>query len=165
MRAALIVMDVQKGFLRISPEITRSLRDAISEINLAINLFRKKEFPVVCIQTVAEDMDVVPGEEGFEISGELDILGTDLHIIKNHSNAFRETKLAEELRKQKVDVLIFTGFRAEFCVLSTYRSALDHDFKPILLRGAIASKEQSAISFVESISDIISLDALEFLWD
>jgi nicotinamidase-related amidase len=104
---------------------------------------------------------LVPGEEGFELPDSLNILPADLHIHKTYGNSFTKTVLVDELRKQDVDTVIVTGFCAEYCVLSTYRGAQDHDLVPILLRGAIASDNMKNIRFVESISEIISFKALK----
>ena len=60
-----------------------------------------------------------------------------------------------------MDTVIITGFCAEYCVLSTYRGADDLDLAPIILRGALASATVENIKFVESISEIISYEALK----
>jgi nicotinamidase-related amidase len=52
--------------------------------------------------------------------------------------------------------IILSGYCAEYCVLSTYRGAKDLDFKPVLLRNALASGNRKNIRFVEDISDTIS---------
>jgi nicotinamidase-related amidase len=56
-----------------------------------------------------------------------------------------------------------SGFCAEFCVLSTYRGAENFDFKPITLKGSLASDNADHIRFVEEISETISFDALKTL--
>jgi nicotinamidase-related amidase len=161
MKPALLVIDVQKKFLTINPTMTESINDAIEFINAAIELFREKNLPVISIQHVNEESGLVPGEEGFELPDSLNILPADLHIHKTYGNSFTKTVLVDELRKQDVDTVIVTGFCAEYCVLSTYRGAQDHDLVPILLRGAIASDNMKNIRFVESISEIISFKALK----
>jgi nicotinamidase-related amidase len=161
MKPALLVIDVQKKFLTINPTMTESINDAIEFINAAIELFREKNLPVISIQHVNEESGLVPGEEGFELPDSLNILPADLHIHKTYGNSFTKTVLVDELRKQDVDTVIVTGFCAEYCVLSTYRGAQDHDLVPILLRGAIASDNMKNIRFVEGISEIISFKALK----
>jgi nicotinamidase-related amidase len=160
-KPALIVMDVQKRFFGFSETTAQSLRDAIEYINAAIELFRKKRLPVICIQHVHEEENLVPGEEEFELPQELGILPSDLHIQKTHGNAFRETTLEAELRAMGVDTVIITGFCAEYCVLSTYRCAQDLDLTPIMLRGSLASGSLEHIRFVEAISEVITYGALE----
>jgi nicotinamidase-related amidase len=161
MRPALLVVDVQKAFFARDPETTRSLEKAIPYINAAIALFRTKGLSVVCIQHVDEEDKLVPGQEGFDLPGHLDILSSDLHLHKMYGNAFNHTPLAEELRKLQVDTVVITGFCAEHCVLSTCRGAEDLDLTAILLRNSLASDVPENIRFVENINEVISYGALE----
>lgn len=161
MKPALLVVDVQKEFFKLSPTTAQSLNDAMECINAAIALFREKDLPVICVQHMDEEEKLAPGEEGFELPEELDILSSDLFIHKTYGNSFNKTSLEDELRGLGVDTVIITGFCAEYCVLSTYRGALDLDLTPIILRGSLASDNLKNIKFVESISDIISHGVLK----
>jgi nicotinamidase-related amidase len=161
MKPALLVIDVQKEFFNISETAALSLHDAIEYINAAIALCREKDVPVVNIQHMDPEEKLVPGEEGFELPEELDILPSDLFIHKTYGNSFNKTPLEERLRDLGVDTVIITGFCAEYCVLSTYRGAKDLDLTPIVLRGSLASGNLENIKFVESISEILSFGALE----
>jgi nicotinamidase-related amidase len=161
MKPALLVIDVQKKFFKSSPTTAQSLNDAIEYINAIIELFRKKNLPVICIQHMNKEENLVPGVEDFDLPDDLNILPSDLHIHKTYRNSFNKTALGEELRKLGVDTVIVTGFCAESCVLSTVRGAEDLDLIPIVLRGALASVNPENIKFVESINDIISIDALK----
>jgi len=160
MKPALLVIDVQKEFFDINPTMTQSLHEAVETINAAIELFREKELPVISVQHVNEEGNLVPGEEGFDLPETLEILPSDLHIEKRYGNAFNKTGLTDALRALDVDTVIVTGFCAEYCVLSTYRGAQDLDLTPIVLRNALASDNLENIRFVESISDVISYGAL-----
>jgi nicotinamidase-related amidase len=161
MKPALLVIDVQKRFFKFSPTTAQSLKDAIEYINAAIALFREKDLPVICVQHMDKEEKLVPGEEGFELPEELDILPSDLHIHKTYGNSFNKTSLGDELRDLGIDTVIITGFCAEDCVLSTCRGAEDIDLTPIILRGALASGNLKNIKFVESINDIISYGVLK----
>ena len=130
MKPALLVIDVQKEFFKFSPTTAQSLKDAMEYINAAIALFREKDLPVICVQHMDEEEKLVPGEEGFELPEELEILPSDLHIHKTYGNSFNKTPLGDELRDLDVDTVIVTGFCAEYCVLSTYRGAQDRDLTP-----------------------------------
>ena len=160
MHPALLVIDVQKAFFEINPATTQSLNAAIEYINAAIDLFREKDLPVICIQHSDENDGLVPGFAGFDLPEALKVLPTDLHIIKTYGNAFNKTPLLEELRAQGVDTVITTGFCAEFCVLSTCRGAEDMDLEAIILRGSLASLTQEHIAFVEAVNEVISFGAL-----
>jgi nicotinamidase-related amidase len=161
MKPALLVVDIQKQFFKFGPTTAQSLQDAIEYINAAIALFREKDLPVICIQHMDEEGKLIPGEEGFELPEELDILPSDLHIHKTYGNSFNKTPLEDELRDLGIDTVIITGFCAEDCVLSTYRGAQDLDLTPIILRGSLASSNLENIKFVERISDIISYGVLK----
>ena len=50
MKPALLVIDVQKQFFKISPVTAQSLEEAIEYINAAIDMFRDHDLPVICIQ-------------------------------------------------------------------------------------------------------------------
>jgi nicotinamidase-related amidase len=160
MKPALLVIDVQKAFFN-DPVTAQSLNNAIEYINAAIALFRKKQLPVLCIQHMNKDDKLMPGDKGFDLPDQLNILDTDLHICKTYGNSFNKTPLEDELRKLGVDTVIITGFCAEDCVLSTYRGAEDIDLTPIILRDSLASGSRENTKFVESISAIISYTALK----
>ena len=160
MNPALLVIDVQKAFFDISPTTTQSLNDAMLYINAALALFRKKGLPVICIQHLDEEEDLVPGQEGFDLPDGLDILPTDLQIHKTYGNAFNKTPLEGELRERGVDTVIVTGFCAEYCVLSTARGAEDLDLTPIVLRDSLASGVPEHAKFVERISNLVSFGVL-----
>jgi nicotinamidase-related amidase len=162
MKPALLVIDVQKAFFK-NPETAHSLDQAIVQINAGIQLFRDKKLPVICIQHMVKETGLLPDTEGFELPESLNILPTDPHIHKTYGNAFNKTSLEQLLREQNIDTIIITGYCAEYCVLSTYRGALDLDFTPALLRGAIASRVPNNIPFVENVNDIISYGILKKL--
>ena len=62
-----------------------------------------------------------------------------------------------------MDTIFLAGFRAEYCVLSTYRGAQDEGFAAIMIRNALASPSHENIRFVECISDVVSVSNLKYL--
>jgi nicotinamidase-related amidase len=161
MKPALLVIDVQKAFFEITPATAQSLNEAVEYINAAIELFRAKNLPIICIQHM--DAQLKPGVAGFDVPDSVLLQPGDVRIHKVYSNAFTQTPLKDELGKLGIDTLILTGFCAEYCVLSTYRGAQDVDLHPIMLRGSLASGSAENIRFVENISDLISYGALKIL--
>jgi nicotinamidase-related amidase len=161
MKPALLVIDVQKMFFKDNTPAAEELRVASEYINAAIDLFREKQLPVICIQHMNPEDHLVPGQEGFDVPECLNILSSDLHIHKTYGNAFHKTELPEKLRALGVDTLILTGFAAEGCVLSTYRGAKDLDLTPILLRGSLIGGKPGVVPFVEAIHEIVSFFALK----
>jgi nicotinamidase-related amidase len=163
MKPALLVIDVQEDFFKPGSTAAQSLEAAVEVINAAISLFRAKNLPVISVQHINEKDRLVPGEAGFEVSRKLAILPSDVHIHKKYGNSFAKTPLLGKLQEHGVDTVILTGFCAEYCVLSTYRGAEDLDLTPIILLGSLASGSPENIKFVETISEIVSMGALEKL--
>ena len=163
MKPALLVIDVQNDFFKFNQACADSLKSAIEYINAALDLFRKKNLPIVVIQHKNEEQGLVPGKSGFEVPDSVKLEPQDVRIVKTYGNSFTKTGLAEKLEELMVDTIIVTSFCAEFCVLSTYRGAEDLDFKPIVLKGSIASDNAEHIRFVEEITETISLGALKTL--
>ena len=161
MKAALLVIDVQKAFFTDDSARSAELSDASRYINGAIDLFRKKNLPVVCVQHTNPEDNLVPGQTEFDVPEILNILPGDLHIHKTYGNSFTKTPLAETLRKWGVDTVVVTGFAAEGCVLATVRGAEDYDFTSMILRSSIIGGRPGTALLVESICEIISYDVLD----
>jgi len=162
MKPALLVIDVQNAFLGSSLG-EESLRAAIPHVRAAVALFRKRGLPVVCIQQIDAKHGLQPGATGFEPPDDLGILPSDLHIHKLYDNAFNKTSLLDHLRVFTVDTVVATGYCAEYCVLSTCRGAEDNDLRALVLQGTLASDKPDNVGFVESISETITMDALQAL--
>jgi nicotinamidase-related amidase len=162
-KPALLVIDVQNEFFNLNQACSDSLKSAIEYINAAIDLFRKKNLPIVVIQHKSEEQGLVPGKSGFDVPESVKLEPQDTRIVKTYGNSFAKTGLAEKLREFGVDTVIVAGFCAEFCVLSTYRGAQDLDFAPIILKGSLASDNTEHIRFVEEITETISYGALKTL--
>ena len=163
MKPALLVIDVQNEFFNLNQACADSLKATIECINAAVDLFRKKNFPIVVIQHKSEEQGLVPGKSGFDVPESVKVEPQDIRIVKTYGNSFTKTGLAEKLRELGVDTVVVTGFCAEFCVLSTYRGAQDFDFTPIILKGSLASDNAEHIRFVEEISETVSCGALKTL--
>jgi nicotinamidase-related amidase len=163
MKPAFLVIDVQNEFFNLNQACADSLKAAIERINAAVDLFRKKNFPIVVIQHKSEEQGLVPGKSGFDVPESVKVEPQDIRIVKAFGTSFTKTGLAEKLRELGVDTVVVTGFCAEFCVLSTYRGAQDFDFTPIILKGSLASDNAEHIRFVEEISETVSCGALKTL--
>ena len=161
MKPALLVIDIQKDFFNINQACSDSLKSAIDSVNEAIDLFRKKNLPILAIQHKNEEKGLVPGNPNFDMPESVKLTNQDIRIVKTYGNAFTKTGLAERLRALEVDTVIVTGFCAEFCVLSTYIGAQDYDLTPIILKGSLASDNAEHIRFVEEIAETISFGALK----
>ena len=65
MKPALLVIDVQKAFFDLDAVTAQSLEHAVEYINAAIALFRAKQLPVIAVQHMDTEDQLVPGADGF----------------------------------------------------------------------------------------------------
>jgi nicotinamidase-related amidase len=159
MNIALLVIDMQKAYYT---KYSKESMDLASwYIQCIIETFRKNNKKIIWAQNAIKDDLNIRGTEGFEIIDILEPRSDEKVIIKEYDNAFNKTELYEYLVQEGIDTIIITGYCAEYCVLSTYRGAKDKDIMPIILKNAIASGNKENIKFVEEISEIITLKALE----
>jgi nicotinamidase-related amidase len=163
MKPALLVIDVQNRFFKISHACADSLNSAVEYINAAMGLFRSKGYPIFIIQHKDESEGLLPDTPDFELPETLNVESQDPRITKTYGNSFNKTSLAAQLQGLAVDTVIITGFCAEYCVFSTYVGARDLDLKPIILRGGIASDNAEHIRFVEESTETITFGALKTL--
>ncbi len=159
MNLALMIIDLQKAFC--DDENKHSMDSACEYINAILSVFRKANLPSLWVQHIDEEDGVVPGAEGFEFISQLQPQEGEYRIHKKYSNSFNKTNCMDILNEKKVDTVIITGYCAEYCVLSTYRGAQDHDLTPIILKNAIASSDPQNIKFVEDISELMTYGALK----
>ena len=163
MKLALLVIDMQKAFF--NGFVKESMDQAVGNINHAVELFRKKNYPVIWIQNEdKKDPDLVQGSKGFEFIDKLVPLESEKRFVKEYKNSFNKTGLSDYIRNNEIDTVIITGFNASHCILSTYRGAEDNDLMPIILKNALASHAKEDIQFVEGLcNNIISVNVLERL--
>ena len=158
MKMALLIIDLQKAYENTATK--ESMANACEYINATIPLFRKNSLPIIWIQHKDEYDGAIPGKPGFEYIDKLKPEKNDYRITKEYNNSFNKTKLYEILNENRIDTVVITGFCAEYCILSTYRGALDLDLTPVIITNAIASGEKERIRFVEDISSVISYEIL-----
>lgn len=161
MKTALVIVDLQKAWYNDTTKT--SIDNTCTAINVLKPLFIKKQLPVYYIQHENPNAGIVFGTEGFEFLEAIAPVAGEPVFVKRYGNAFNKTKFYQALLADGVDTIILTGYRAENCILSTYRGALDLDLTPIILKGAIAGPIPDHIQFVEAISETITIGALKKL--
>jgi len=154
MNFALLIIDLQKasyhGYAK------ESMNSAARYINDVLPSFRKSNSPVLWVQHLGKEDGILPGTEGFELIDKLKAEPGDYYIHKEYENSFNKTECIQILKENKVDIVVVSGFCAEYCVISTYKGALDQDLFPVILKDGIASGRKGNKELVESISNVIS---------
>jgi nicotinamidase-related amidase len=159
MKPALMIIDLQKAYY--DDETKKSMDNACGFINAVIPLFRKKNLPIIWVQHIDEEDGSESGKVGFEFIEQLKPHSNDYRVQKRYRNTFNKTNCLEIIRKENIDTVIITGYRAEFCIQGTTIGALDQDLVPILLKNGIAGGNDDNVKFIESINEIISYKALK----
>jgi nicotinamidase-related amidase len=106
--------------------------------------FRGKKLPVFHVQHLSVRPGAtffLPNTKGAEIHETVRPLAGETLIQKNFPNAFRETKLLEQLRAAKIDKLVIAGMMTHMCVDTSTRAAADLGFACSLVHDACATKE------------------------
>ncbi len=159
MKPALLVIDVQKGFLPFMSD--QDQKTAFEMINAAIAMFRQNGYPVIRVYHTSPGWGPQPGEDGFEFAKSVAILPDDPKAVKNFPSAFKKTELETLLRGKGVNTLFLTGLSATGCVLATYYGALERDFTTFLVRDALISPDPELTLAVERIGETVGYGALE----
>ncbi len=163
MRPALVVIDIQNAFLPYFPEADRAR--ALETIGGIIGSFRSRGFPVVRVYHVEPGEGPQPGTEAFAYPSTVPVLPEDPQVIKNYGNAFRGTDLEKILRAKGVNTVFLCGLSATDCVLATYFGALDRDFKPFTLRGALIGRTPELAHYTEEATASVGGTAMAAMLD
>lgn len=157
MRIALVVIDMQRGFLTEPAALHPRYKDATEIIQHVADRLREQGHAVVWVQdheTLATD------DPRYEIVPELTPHPEDVRVAKVASNAFVEDGLPDALAASGAEFVVLCGYRAEQCVLATARGAADRGLAYALLRGAILSPDADAPGFVERIGPLASWEVV-----
>lgn len=160
MKVALIVIDLQNGWLEMSPGLKRSVEDKIGRMCQTIRIFREAGAPVFFTYHHYAEGGITPGTSQFDLFPEVEIADSDLKVVKNYQNAFNKTNLSSLLKEHGCDTVMMIGLSATNCVLSTYLAAYDHDLVPYLVRGAVAGQDEASVNAAESLCDTLSVRAV-----
>jgi|GEM_PF-550172 len=151
-RIALLVIDPQRKFWSDRPDWTEARDSAVLRMNRLIHIFRTAGAPIIVVKYEGyENCRPYDGDDGDDYYPGLALRPEDPVIWKRGLNSFRDTGLADILRKAGVDRLVLAGSMTNRCVMAAYYGALDNDMVAYLGQGAsVASsaKHQEACEFI-----------------
>lgn len=150
---ALLVIDVQKGFLK-----SGKFQKEIKNIKDIIKQFKEKKEPIIAFKHIDEDENspIYCKSIDSEIEDEISE-SSDYIIEKKFPNSFKDTKLEEILKSRNVDQLYITGFNSEYCILFTSICASDRGYKITLIEDASGTANSGEVYGYEN------LDIRDFL--
>ena len=125
---ALLIIDMQK--ISFTSETPRYDTDGVvKRINQMSEYFRANGDKVIFIQhDGTKDGYCKPNTLEWEILDELIIKNSDKVIPKTVNDSFYKSELKEFMDFNNINDLIITGCATDFCVDSTIKSALNHDY-------------------------------------
>lgn len=177
MKQALLVIDVQKIYtLEDTGYLVEDLEPIVSNINRLIDKFYKQGDLIIYIKHEHApdgidsgrmfDFDGESGEIEFkkgtvdiEFIDNLNIIPNAIIISKTRYDAFINTVLEEELKKNNIDKIVICGFMTNFCCESTARHAHDIDYYVDFIKDATGTPGTEVLSPQETIN--ASLATLE----
>ena len=161
MKAALCLIDLQKGFLE-NRSTFPALSDALEYINAAVDLFDEHSLPVFVVQD--EDAKEEQGADSFDlVEGLTRDFPAERRVIKKYCNSFWKTDLEERLGDLDVGFLVLAGFAAEACINFTYNGARERGYHAVLLKNAVLSCRENHVRCVMETADVIAFSTLRFL--
>lgn len=138
--AALIVIDVQKGF---DDPIWGHRNNPQAEENIAKLLagWRQTKRPIFHVQHLSPEPNspLRPGQTGCDIKEMVKPLADEPVIQKNVNSAFIGTDLEARLRQNSFDTLIIVGLTTNHCVSTTARMAGNLGFDTYVVSDATAT--------------------------
>ncbi len=102
------------------------------------------------------------GTDGVKVDARLDFGKRDSLIVKKYASCFFGTDLASRLTTHRIDTLILAGCTTSGCVRATAVDALQHGFRPMVVREAVGDRskrahEQSLFDLQAKYADVVSL--------
>lgn len=115
------------------------------------------------------DRVVEEGSWGAELIPELVTQPQDIEVIKTRSSGFIGTDLDLFLRSNGFQTLLIAGVATQACVESTVRSAVDRDYRIVILRDCVGAYKsdlhEASLQVMRSFADVVSIDDVLAQWD
>ncbi|WCK53728.1 cysteine hydrolase family protein [Aneurinibacillus sp. Ricciae_BoGa-3] len=143
-RAALIIVDVQKGFD--DPRWgNRNNLQAETNISRILQVWRKTGRPVLHIQHLSKKLNhpLRPEASGSEFKECVEPLGNEPIFQKNVNSAFIGTNLEQYLREHGYNCVVIVGLTTDHCISTTARMAGNLGFKTYVISDATATFDRT----------------------
>lgn len=178
-RPALLVIDMLKGFTDPSMPLGANLDNQIAAQQPMLKVAHERGIPVIFSTVIYSDADLKDaglwaikmkgsltlkaGTPAVEIDPRLDMAKTDSLLVKKYASCFFGTDLVSRLMNQHADTLIIVGCTTSGCVRATAVDAVQHGFRPMVVREAVgdrsqAAHDQSLFDLNAKYADVVGLD-------
>jgi len=136
-KMAMVVVDPQRKFTLPIPEWEERSSAAIAGINRFAKIFRERNMPVFFIHYDGPSHVPYGKNDGDEWLEGIETAPTDIIVHKEHMSCFKQTVLEKELKDRGIDCILLAGMLTEFCVVSTYFSAIEREINGYMAKGAL----------------------------
>jgi nicotinamidase-related amidase len=144
MKAALILVDIQKDYFPGGRMELVGMKEASENAREMLRFFREKKWPIFHIQHIAVKDGAtffLPNSQGIDIHENVTPISNEPVIQKHHPNSFLNTKLHEELLKTGIESVVICGAMSHMCIDATTRAAADLGFQCTVVHDACATKD------------------------
>ena len=131
MKTGLILVDIQNDYFPGGPMELFGIQEAVTKAQELLSIFRDNRQPTFHIQHISRQESATffrPDTPGVEIHDHIKPFPDDRVIQKGYPNSFRETRLLEELNKDRITQLVICGAMSHMCIDATTRPPLISDF-------------------------------------
>ena len=144
-RAALLIIDVQVGLVKLIPAEIRA--GVISRIETLLSRARASGTPVIYIQHDGPKGHPLETQtQGWEFHPSIKPLDSEPVIRKRESDSFFATTLQQELEKRGITRLIIAGGMTEYCVDTTCRRATSLGYDVTLASDAHLTRDNGVLT-------------------
>lgn len=134
---ALVVVDVQNGVVANGYQ-----RDeVVANISTLVDKARQQDVPVIWVQHRSDEL--VPETAEWEYVPELQRLGSEPVVHKEHGDSFEDTTLEAELAQRGVGRVVVTGAQTDACIRATLHGAFVRGYDTVLVSDAHTSEDFS----------------------
>jgi nicotinamidase-related amidase len=145
-KSGLLLIDIQNDYFPGGKMELEGMERASLQARRLLDFFRTRSLPVFFIRHISRGRGAsffLPETVGSEIHASVSpVVGEDV-IVKHHPNSFRETDLADRIRKSGADHLAVAGMMTHMCVDATVRAATDLGFSCWTAEDACAARKLS----------------------
>lgn len=162
-KPALILIDVQKGFLDESYwGGNRNNKEAEKLSGEILEAWRSLSLPIFHIRHSSTNLQskLHESDPGFEFNDYVLPQNNEPIITKNVNSAFIGTDLKEKLDFQKLDTLVILGITTNHCVSTTARMAGNFGFETYVISDATAAFDRVGIHGEKYEAELVHLMAL-----
>lgn len=184
LKPAVVVVDLNNGFTDSSFPLGTDMDDILGPSKKLLDEARRSNALVVFVTTAYDPSlldagiwivknpalkDLISGSLQVEINPKLNKQGNEPLIVKKFASSFLGTGLSSLLTTNRIDTVIVIGATTSGCVRATVVDALQHGFRPIVVRECVKDRypilhEASLFDIYTKYGDVIHLqEAMGYL--